>query len=168
MTWSGGPRPLAGGTRQNRDLLAQQDVLRDPIVAIAADCAEQGHEEEQLLERHPEVMRPSGSQVPGPRLPPLQVCPVAFAITGLESHSDVTFRRPWSASFLIIALAFRAVDLGFGEAHVAAQGDPERASATGTDELAGRRSWRVSAEFFLPFRCCSLHLCHARPFLDER
>ena len=43
-----------------------------------------------------------------------------------------------AAPLLVVALAVVAVDLGFGEAHVAAEGDRERSAATGADELARR------------------------------
>ena len=59
------PGAFPGGARRHRELLVQQEVLCQQIVAVAYDRAERGHKEEQILERHPEMMRPSGSQLPG-------------------------------------------------------------------------------------------------------
>ena len=66
-------RALPGGAGQDRELLAQQEVLRHQVVAVADDRAEHGHEEEQVLKHHPDLMRPGGPQRSGPRFSPLQV-----------------------------------------------------------------------------------------------
>jgi hypothetical protein len=43
-------RALAGRAGEGRELLAQHDVLRDQVAAVADGRVEQGNEEEQALD----------------------------------------------------------------------------------------------------------------------
>jgi hypothetical protein len=47
------PRVLAGWPREDRQLVAQQEVLRDQVAAIADGRTDQAEQQKQVLEHRP-------------------------------------------------------------------------------------------------------------------